>query len=321
MSSSRPETLTHPTYEAPAKPSKIAKMLQRGTASWNARGVPRLLYATRRPVMGEARRFFDLDHDIRLVLEPDDYFQCMMFYGRYSPEILETLEHFVTPGDVVLDVGAHIGYFTLHLGRLVTPSGRVYSFEPDPRARVSLTQAVEANRMTCVKTFPVALSGREGELEFNLSPQLGWSTAVKNSHLPDLIPIIVPTVPLDLLVVRGEVSPNIHLVKIDVEGFEMEVLSGMRKLLRDSRPMLVMEVNEQMLRAQGDSPAALIAQVKSFDYDVYAIARRSVWWWWRKPTAIPGLSLAHPTCNSGDVVCIPKEKRLWTDASEAKRRP
>ena len=252
--------------------------VRRVTHSWEFRGVPRLLYATREWVLGKEPGLFELENSIRMVLDPGDYFQCMMYYGRFCPEILQVLQQLVRPGDTVLDIGAQLGYFSLHVARLVSSAGRVYCFEPDPRAFARLSQAIRLSRIDWIKTFQTALSAREGTMDFYLSPTLGWSTGVKNSHLEHLQQVSTRTAPLDLLVGQGEIPSRIRLAKIDVEGFEMEVLRGMRNVLATSRPILVLEINTQMLHAQGTSPSEIVRFLESFEYRVSRIDKDLRWW-------------------------------------------
>jgi FkbM family methyltransferase len=248
--------------------ARFASLVRRGTRNLNVRGVPRLLYITRRLTLGGASGFFEVD-GVNLYLDPDDYFQCMMFYGRYSPEILDTLTRYIHLGDTVLDIGAHVGYFTFNLSRLVGHRGSVVAFEPDVRARARLGRSVTANAFSNVVISPLALSATEGELEFFLSPVLGWSTAVRDTHLTGLEKVVVKTAPLDLLIERGEVSNTIQFIKMDIEGFEVDALRGMEGVLRKGRPMLLVEVNEPMLKARGESPATLGLMLESFGYRQY----------------------------------------------------
>ena len=113
--------------------------------------MPRLLYATREWVLGKELGVFELENSIRMVLDPGDYFQCMMYYERFCPEILQVLQQFVRPGDTVLDIGAQLGYFSLHVARLVWSAGRVYCFEPDPRSFARLNQAIRLSRIDGLK--------------------------------------------------------------------------------------------------------------------------------------------------------------------------
>src|SRR6185437_14898403 len=99
--------------------------LCRAVAGLKFRGIPRLLFATAPAILGTGPRMFDLHGGVKLLLDPSDYFQCMMFYGWFAPEILEVFRRFVRRGDVVVDVGAHLGFFSQHLAQLVGSGGRV----------------------------------------------------------------------------------------------------------------------------------------------------------------------------------------------------
>ena len=279
--------------------------VRRITRSWDFRGVPRLLYATRAWALGKEPGAFELENSIRMVLDPDDYFQCMMYYGRFCPEILQVLQKFVRLGDTVLDIGAQLGYFSLQVARLVSSTGRVYCFEPDPRSFARLDDAIRLSRVDWIKSFQTALSAREGTMDFYLSPTLGWSTGVKNSHLEDLQQVSVRTAPLDLMVSRGEIPSRIRLAKIDVEGFEMEVLRGMRNVLAESRPILVLEINVQMLHAQGTSPSEIVRFLESFEYRASRIDKDLRWWRSR-----PRMRLCPADAGllmDCDLVCTPSE--------------
>ena len=231
------------------------------------RGIPRLLFATRHWFLGTAPRLFDMG-GFQMMLDPNDYFQCMMFYGRYGLDILRIFEKHVHPGDTVLDIGAHIGFFALHLGNAVGRCGHVYAFEPDPRPVEYLKASLAASEMDWVQISPIAIAAKEGTIPFFLSPVLGWSTGVKVTHLTGLRKIIVPTIPLDLMVERGEIPDKIRLIKIDVEGFEMEVLRGLRKTLETAQPILIVEINPGMLAYQESSPAELFRFLTSLGYRI-----------------------------------------------------
>jgi FkbM family methyltransferase len=232
------------------------------------RGIPRLLFATRHWFLGAAPRLFDMG-GFQMMLDPNDYFQCMMFYGRYGLDILRIFENHVHPGDTVLDIGAQIGFFALHLGKAVGRRGHVYAFEPDPRPVEYLKASLAASEMDWVQIRPIAIAAKEGAIPFFLSPVLGWSTGVKASHLTGLRKIIVPTIPLDLMVERGEIPDKIRLIKIDVEGFEMEVLRGLRKTLETVQPILIVEINPGMLAYQESSPAELFRFLTSLGYRIF----------------------------------------------------
>lgn len=251
----------------------ISGLVRRTATQWNVRGIPRLLYASRHRILGRTPKLFELDNEIRIFLDPDDYVQCMMFYDLYSREILSVFRHFVKPGHTVIDVGAHIGYFSLHLGALVTNVGCVYSFEPDPRARDILTKSVHASGMEWVQVMAFALAAHNGSIDFYLAKGLGSSSAVRSVQQQDATVTVVPTATLDDLIKAGRVKNKVHMVKIDVEGFEVEAIRGMQRLLRTDRPILIVEVNQEMLEAQGESPSSLFELLKTLNYSLKALVR------------------------------------------------
>jgi FkbM family methyltransferase len=253
--------------------NKIAMWLKRATLPWQIRGIPRLLYASRHLLLGSEPRLFPLGPDARIFLDPEDYTHCMMFYGRYSPEIVSVFRRFVRPGDAVIDVGAHIGYLTLHLAALVGQQGHVYSFEPDDRVAVNLDKSIAASNMTWIHAFRLALTAQKQDIEFYLAQGHGSSTAVKASKHLNVTQTVVPGITLDELVADGKVVSKIRLIKMDIEGFEIEALKGMRELIRRSRPIMVVEVNEERLTAQGESASRLLALLESFGYTVRALAQ------------------------------------------------
>ena len=100
------------------------------------------------------------------------------------------------------------------MGRIVGPRGKVYAFEPDPRAYVRLAAGITLNHMGgIVEPLNFALASRDRALDFFISPQLGWSTAVAGSHLAKLATVSVRSVSIDSLVDLGKIpSEGVSLV-------------------------------------------------------------------------------------------------------------
>ena len=142
-------------------------------------------------------------------------------------------------GDVFVDVGANIGYFTVYAGLCVGRSGRVHAMEPDDDNALLLEANLALNKITNVKVNRIAISDEPGEVTlyrggFNAGahsllpkPDLASGAQVKVTTLDDLL--------------RQEVTPK--LIKIDVQGLEMQVLAGMKELLSrsGSKPGIVLE--------------------------------------------------------------------------------
>lgn len=245
---------------------RLANLAGRGLSRFRVRGIPRLMSLTGPVLVGRGVRLVRTANGRKLCIDGDDYFACMMFYGRFGTDLIALLDALVRPSDRVLDVGAQLGYVTGHLAALVGPTGHVHSFEPDPNALARLRRGVAANGHQHVTVMPMAASDRDGELVLHVSPVVGWSTAVTGTHLGALVPVTVRAARLDTLRDEGALEGPIRLVKIDVEGFEASVLDGMQRLLAEDRPYVVLEVNPELLAPAGHRPADVFERLVRHGY-------------------------------------------------------
>jgi FkbM family methyltransferase len=206
------------------------------------------------------RLFIDLsDHVIGLNILRDQYEQDEI---RFVRRVLKA-------GDSAIDVGSHIGFFTMHMAALVGPEGRVYAFEPfDANAdllersigengfgdRVLFQRAAAAAAPgTATLTFPVETlnSGGAYLLRSGSGPLAGNQKKE------------VPLVALDALELRRPV----RFIKMDVEGAEPQVIRGATRLLKDDRPVILSELHPtQLERASGVTADEFLAQMTALGY-------------------------------------------------------
>ncbi len=164
------------------------------------------------------------------------------------------MDPFLRPGTVVVDTGANIGYNTVYMARRVGPNGRVIAVEPADDNLEILRENVSRNSLTNVTVAPVA-TGRTSETR---TFYLRGDISAVNSFYEDSVyanvtrVISVPVEPLDALV-----EGNADLVKIDVEGAELEVLAGMTRLLRSPTIALVVEWHPLLQERAGYEADAL----------------------------------------------------------------
>jgi FkbM family methyltransferase len=182
--------------------------------------------------------------------------------GAYEQPIADLLASTLRPGMSVLDVGAHIGYFSLVAAKLVGSTGRVWSFEPDPANRASLECNVDANGMADrVSVVPLAIASSAGNsVLYRKAGDTGSSTMYLHGETGDE-QIAVTTTSLDEWA-DSEGWPSIDLVKIDVEGGEGAVLPGMTKLLeRNPGIVVVLEFQADALEAAGEDPVDFLRRL------------------------------------------------------------
>jgi FkbM family methyltransferase len=163
------------------------------------------------------------------------------FTGRYEKEQTRVFAESVHEADVVYDIGAHVGYYTVLASVIVGRRGRVIAFEPSPRNLTRLRKHVEVNRCGNVTILDVAVSDHEGVAPFE--DRCGSGTG----HLSASGTVEVRVVNLDALVARGEMPPP-SVMKIDVEGAEAEVLAGATSVIARARPTLFLSTHSEELK-------------------------------------------------------------------------
>jgi FkbM family methyltransferase len=177
----------------------------------------------------------------------------------------EVLEEAVRPGQVVVDVGAFLGHFTLLAARAAGPSGHVHAFEPDPRDHPWLVRNIEVNGFTDrVTPEAAAVSDRSGTALLHLARRdRSQSSIVFAADARDAIS--VPTVALDEHLAS---DVEVAVVKIDVEGAELQALRGMQRVLTASPGVsLFIEVNPGALLAAGSGTEELLDLLGGLGFD------------------------------------------------------
>lgn len=145
----------------------------------------------------------------------------------------------VTVSDTVVDVGANIGYYALIFRRLVGDSGRIIAFEPEPDNLVELRLNVERNRISNIEVVPVAVGARAGTVHF--AGGINGRVTAHDTHVVDVVSE-VRMVALDEVL-----TAPVDVIKIDVEGYEGEVLSGASQSIERWRPHLFLEIHPALL--------------------------------------------------------------------------
>jgi FkbM family methyltransferase len=179
--------------------------------------------------------------------------------GMYEEGVTALIRSLLSEGNTFIDVGAFCGYYTLLGSRLVGPTGRVLSFEPFPLNYSYLERNIGANCCRNVTAVNKAVSSTTGVryLVLHGEPDHHWlSTAVPTRRYIETSAIRLD----DFFQLEG--WPLVHLVKIDVEGTEKDVLKGMGELSRRNPWMrLIMEFDRAYLRRSGTQPNEMALQL------------------------------------------------------------
>ena len=215
------------------------------------------------------------DHnDMRFVLYPWELEAVdeLLSKSFYTPDF-RAIGRLLRPGDTAFDVGANIGSHSIVMSRCVGAAGRVFAFEPVAATAWLMRENLALNKVDNVQLSTVAVSEGPGTLEMNLYDQRysAWNSFGRASF-DGIVPIDTAMVKVECLddVVRERSVEHIQFLKIDVEGFEIDVLKGARSILAaDSVDCLSFEISEVPLRASGHSAAEVFEFLASLGYDCY----------------------------------------------------
>ncbi len=177
--------------------------------------------------------------------------------GLFESFQLELFRDSLVPGATVVDVGASIGLYTLLASRVVGPNGKVVALEPDPRAYAQLRANIAANGSTNVVTLRLAGAAHHESRTLYLGDQL-TVTGLHQGGRPErtIAKEQIDCLPVDMLVA----NTRVNVVKIDVEGAELQVLDGMTLTFgrRLTGLKLFVEVHPGPLSAQGRSSGEVL---------------------------------------------------------------
>lgn len=184
-----------------------------------------------------------MGRDMRFVL--DLTVEKDLWLGTYEPELQAAIREYSRPGMVAYDVGANLGYVTILLALGGGADAKIFAFEPLAANLVRLRSHIELNRLQHrVQVVPAAVGDRTGQARFlvhasggmgKLDGSFGRQASYDGS-------IDVEILSLDDFVWRlGNPAPSV--IKVDVEGGETMVVSGMQRIFREIRPVLLMEIH------------------------------------------------------------------------------
>ena len=191
--------------------------------------------------------------------------------GTYEPftraACLESLE----PGMVFVDIGAHVGLYTLPAARAVGASGRVIAFEPHPGNRALLEENVGRNALNNVTVVAAAVSESPGEMSLQVSPfNTGDHRLYRGGHGGGAQ---VPTrvVSIDAWC-AAEGIDHVDMVKIDVQGAEARVIVGMKAMIQSNPGMvIILEYTPWMLREADEDPMILLTDLEGHGFSLSII--------------------------------------------------
>lgn len=268
------------------------------TRSWNFPGKERLsslLNSSYTKRVSQNGITWLAHEDIAIYTSGNSYIEwSILSNGTYEDEIGKLIRISLREGDVTLDVGGNIGLQSIRMSQSVGKTGKVYAFEPLNYLQEKFNHNIKLNRADNVTLFPYALSDAEVEAEFTVNPQswnqgtfsladnqLGAEKQKVSIKVADQLPELVAL-------------SSLSLVKIDVEGFEYQVLRGMTQLLQKHKPRIIFEYDDNYWKNTGQDIQSCYEFLTGLGYSLYQIDKFSCDF------------IDHPQqIEGGNIFCIP----------------
>jgi FkbM family methyltransferase len=199
---------------------------------------------------------------------------------QFEPHEVAFVRGLLRSGQIVCDIGANVGYYTVQMARWVGPTGHIYAFEPDARNLARLRANLALNDLHNVTVMPCALSDRAGTATLTVARD-GALTTLGTDTGAELEPVIsqqtVTTRTLDSALASACVA-QVDFVKLDVQGAERLVLAGARRTLGQAAPLVLLFETYDPGSAQfGYSGADLVRDVAGHACTLYRLDADGRW--------------------------------------------
>jgi FkbM family methyltransferase len=208
------------------------------------------------------------------VNDPRTAVACLVATGVYEPIETKILQHITKRSKVVIDVGANVGYYTVELAKLLETSGELLSFEPVEATFSQLRKNVELNQLEKkVKTFQLGLSNSITETEIFLPKISGSSAAsLRNLHPEEEFESQVIKISTLDYVVGSLGITDCNLIKIDVEGGELQVIEGGIETISKFKPIIFAELLRKWSKAFSYNPNIVLFLLQELGYSCWGVS-------------------------------------------------
>jgi len=202
-------------------------------------------------------------------------------YLRYEANTARIISTNLNLGDTFWDVGANIGLFSLYASKIVGPTGKVVSFEPAPET----FELLSANVRGCetIQALPYGIGNENSNTLMSVQGASTGASFVKEVvelsqiYHKDTPLIQVPVSIYKMDTLPGKINSRPNLIKIDIEGFEVEALRGAENILDEFRPILVIEIHPLQLSMCGSHENEVFDLLRRHDYDCEVFNRDEKW--------------------------------------------
>ena len=237
---------------------------------WNIKGSGKLSYFIAKFILPKplGKTVIDTIYNFQLNVDPivdNGVERALYYYGTYEKGTLDIIGKILKKGDVFVDVGANIGLMSIYAALIVGREGNVFAFEPNPNTKDLLIENMSLNKIKNIKVEGLALSSetKKSKIYDRWDVNRGGASLIKPSN---------PTQSYDIQETTFSEyfnsNQDIKLIKIDVEGFELEVLKGAKAFILNTKtpPILIVEFSSMRVNTFGKNTEPLYDFLKDLSH-------------------------------------------------------
>jgi len=190
----------------------------------------------------------------------------LLIYGNHEPLTTGIILDELSEGMVCIDIGSNIGYYALLEGAKIGKNGTVWAIEPSPENFSTLVYNTKLQQNHNIHTFNFAIGDKNSEIEFLIGKKSNWSKVKDGNDLiksEDKI-IKVPVKTLDSFVKDNEIE-KIDLLRMDVEGYENNIIDGATEVLIKFKPKIMIEIHKMIMGKKGTR--AILEKLSKINYE------------------------------------------------------
>jgi FkbM family methyltransferase len=213
-----------------------------------------------------------LSFGISMFLDPSEFLQAHLFlFGSYELPTVRFIRKNLTPSSIFFDVGAQMGYLSL-VAASAAKGVQVYAFEPEQNNLTRFNHNIALNDISTIRVVEQAVSDATGTLKLYLADN---NNAGTHSTIPGVTNVSerfleLPCTTLDDFV-RAEGISRIDLIKVDVEGGELEVIRGAHRTLAKCTPTLILEMSDALQEARAFSTSSFKQMLADMGYHAFTL--------------------------------------------------
>ncbi len=215
---------------------------------------------------------FRLD-GMRILVRPGEIVGHAVAYGQFEPFERSLFASLVREEDTVFDVGANFGLYSVVASTRLR-GGALHAFEPHPDLFPILKANLEKRPFGRLEAHQFAIGATRGDVPFKCAIDSAFSSIVETGRVATERTVMVPMTTIEAFIQERKIS-LVDLMKIDVEGYEPEVLEGARRLLaRPDAPILLLEVSQANLKPRKMTQGAVLGTLVRHGYEVFVADNR-----------------------------------------------